>query len=141
MSETIVETHNLFIDSSQASQENGSSGTTYSFNLTDAKIHANSGQQIRLTLNNFTLNRTWSSINPSNNVFYVNGLKFTINPGNYFSVDSLAQAFADTINNTITDNEGGAYDTLQAFHFFNFSGDDKTSKTGKIHLKIKYSNL
>jgi len=144
MTETIVETHNLFIDSSQANQENGSNGSDYSFVLSNAGIHAKSGQQIRLTLNNFTLVRTWTSVNTSNQTFYlctkdssgdVNGAKCTIASGNYDTLKSLSEAVKKALNNAIEAESTGVLQTLAEYEF-QVNEEEDLAKTNKIHLKL-----
>lgn len=153
MAETIVETHNLFIDSSQANQENGSNGADYSFVLSNAGIHAKSGQQIRLTLNNFTLVRTWSSINTSNQTFYlctivnatingntvqvVKGAKCTIASGNYETIKDLTTEVERVLNDAI-ESESGDGEALKPLAGYKFVANEENeeSKTGKIHLKL-----
>ena len=140
MADNIVNTYNLFLDTSTGRDAN-SKGDNYTFHLGNAGITCDAGQYLRLTLTNFTMHKTWTDINSTNSRFRVhtNG-----NPGesyqdlthrNNTTLNAIAQDFADkfakgvmlaqNLNNTThtiadltptsTDSVGGDSDHIISF--------------------------
>ena len=70
MTESIVNTYNLFVDSSRGHNAD-SQGDNFHLNLGHAGIVCEEGQYIRLTLNNFSMHKTFTDINDTNNKFTV----------------------------------------------------------------------
>jgi hypothetical protein len=62
MAENIVNSYNLFVDSSTG-RDSASKGDNYHLHLGNAGITCESGQYIRLTLNNFTMHKTFTDVN------------------------------------------------------------------------------
>ena len=70
MAENIVETYNLFVDTSRGRSAD-SQGDNFNLNLGQANIVCDSGQYIRMTLSNFSMHKNFTDINSSNNKFKV----------------------------------------------------------------------
>ena len=70
MADNIVNSYNIFIDSSTGRDSN-SKGDNYHLNLGHAGIVCEAGQYIRLTMNNFTMHKTFTDINENNSRFTV----------------------------------------------------------------------
>jgi hypothetical protein len=68
MAENIVNTYNLFIDTSRGHSAD-SQGDNFHLNLGHAGVVCDAGQYIRMTLNNFSMHKTFSDINETNNSF------------------------------------------------------------------------
>ena len=61
--ERVIDTHNIFIDTSCANKESSTNGDDFQLHLNTQSIDADRGQFIRLTLNDFTCYKTWTNIN------------------------------------------------------------------------------
>ncbi len=70
MDQQVTQTYNLFIDSSR-NRSSGSKGDDYSINLQDSGVQAGNGEYIRLSLDNFSMAKTFSNVSLTNNNFIV----------------------------------------------------------------------
>ena len=70
MAGNVINTYNLFVDSSTGRDAN-SKGDSYHLHLGNAGITCEAGQYIRLSLNNFTMHKTFTDINANNSKFRV----------------------------------------------------------------------
>ena len=70
MDQQVVSTYNLFIDSSR-NRSSGSKGDDYMVNLQDSGVQARNGEYIRLSLDNFSMAKTFSNVNGNNSSFRV----------------------------------------------------------------------
>ena len=105
--ETLVNTYNLFIDSSTG-RDALSQGDNYQLHLGHAGIVCEAGQYIRLTLNNFTMNKNFTDINANNSDFTIrlnddasNGT-VSLTHMNHTTLNSLTNDFATNLGNAIT---------------------------------------
>jgi hypothetical protein len=80
MSEQIVSSFNIFVDSDRGSPNSTSKGDDYHLNLTGVNLDAEKGQIIRLTVNNFSMYKTFTNVNAHNSKFFLRTKKD--NPGN-----------------------------------------------------------
>ena len=115
--ETIVNTYNLFVDSSRGNSSD-STGDNYNLNLGNAKIVCDEGQYIRMTLIQFGMHKTWTDINATNcnftvrlnnNAYSSNG---TLTKRNNTSLYTLAKDFALKLGKTIQTALGSANNFL-----------------------------
>jgi len=111
MSDKIVSTHNIFVDSGMAAKESRSRGDDFEIHLNTQAIDAVPGQFIRLTLNDFSMYKNFTDVNSNNSVFIisVDEAAGAINPGNnhllkeelthqnYSTVNDLAIEFSDEL--------------------------------------------
>ena len=107
----IVNTYNLFVDTSQG-RSSSNPGDDYTVNLQSASILAGSGQYIRISLNNFSMNKCFPQVNGTNNEFslqylnqgggVVNGVTrtFTIPVGTYTDA-TLVNTFAASVQTAL----------------------------------------
>jgi len=112
MGEVITNSYNLFVDTSR-NHNSGSQGDDFVVNLQDAGVHAGDGEHIRLTLDNFSMAKTFSNVNANNSRIRIRGtsdgttfwddgaatnplnfLDFDLDDANYMSRNDLAQNFA-----------------------------------------------
>ena len=70
--EQITSSYNLFVDTSR-SHTTGSKGDDFLINLQDAGVHASDGEHIRLNLENFSMAKTFTDVNATNNKIRVRG--------------------------------------------------------------------
>ena len=108
MAENIVNSYNLFVDSSTG-RDNASKGDNYHLHLGNAGITCESGQYIRLTLNNFTMHKTFTDVNTNNSQFVVRDTTTTpttsqignMTHQNHISLNALASNFASSLGTAI----------------------------------------
>jgi hypothetical protein len=108
MSEKIVHTHNIFIDTSRADSE-GSKGDDFELHLNTQSLDARKGQFIRLTLNDFTMYKNFTDINENNSAIVCRRTNTSGTPAsqevsivdiahqNYETIHDLATDFADKL--------------------------------------------
>ena len=102
--ERVIDTHNIFIDTSCANKESSTNGDDFQLHLNTQSIDADRGQFIRLTLNDFNCYKTWTNVNANNSVFIMstNGgttvSKNAIAKQNYAELHDLATEFADVVS-------------------------------------------
>ena len=63
MTERLVRTHNIFIDSAKARVESGTKGDDFALHLNTMAVDAAQNEFIRLTLNNFAMVKSWTDVN------------------------------------------------------------------------------
>jgi len=99
MADNIVNTYNLFIDTSRGHSAD-SQGDNFNLNLGHAGVVCEAGQYIRMTLNNFSMHKTFTDINESNNKFTVRvnsnaaSANGTLTKRNNTTLNALADDFA-----------------------------------------------
>ena len=145
MSETILETHNLFIDTSCANKESGSRGDDFQLHLNTQSIDAGRNQFIRITLNDFSMYKTFTDVNDNNHAFImkstnVTSATFTIKDAltkqNYDTLHDLAVNFANVVGTEIVRVSSG---TATAFVVSNLTPDATTSINGTTDNIITFS--
>ena len=62
MTERVVNTYNVFVDSSTG-RDNNSKGDNYHLHLGNAGINCDAGQYLRLNLNQFTMHKNFTDVN------------------------------------------------------------------------------
>ena len=117
MTERLVRTHNIFIDTAKARVESRTNGDDFALHLNTMAVDAEQNEFIRLTLNNVAMVKSWTDVNNNNN-----GLEIGINDAfdgyayltkqNYKSVSDLASDFATTIGNYVVTNYAPASFTV-----------------------------
>jgi len=106
MAENIVNSYNLFVDSSTG-RDSASKGDNYHLHLGNAGITCESGQYIRLTLNNFTMHKTFTDVNTNNSKFVVRDTTDdstqtgNLTHQNHISLNALASNFASSLGTAI----------------------------------------
>ena len=113
MTEQITSSYNLFVDSSNNHTTN-SKGDDFLVSLQDAGVNCGDGEHIRLTLDNFSMAKTFTDVNANNNQFRMratvggalDAIGYLPNK-NYRNVTELAQAFADAIRLLLSVNRAG----------------------------------
>lgn len=104
MTGTIVNSYNLFVDSSTG-RDNASKGDNYHLHLGNAGITCESGQFIRLTLHNFTMHKTFTDIHSNNNTFRLRNTTnnttqdVTLTLQNNTTLNAVANNFANAFAN------------------------------------------
>jgi hypothetical protein len=96
--EQIVNTRNLFIDSSRGLTST-SKGDDFTVNLINVGVECRAGEYMRLTLDNFCMAKTFADVNTNNNQFTVRHDTLTaqntaLTSQNYSTVRDLATEFA-----------------------------------------------
>lgn len=108
--ENIVDSFNLFVDSSRSSQA-GSKGDNFKLSLANDIIEAGKGQMIRMTLTDFSMEKSFTDINETNksgNIIYydehdeIQTIPFELEEENIDSLSDLASNFGLAIKNTWT---------------------------------------
>ena len=103
MSEQIVSSFNIFVDSDRGSPNSISKGDDYHLNLTGVNLDAEKGQVIRLTVNNFSMYKTFTNVNAHNSKFLLrnnqdpSGTQLELPHRNHDTIRAVAQDFADTL--------------------------------------------
>lgn len=103
MSEQIVSSFNVFVDSDRGTPNSISKGDDYHLNLTGVNIDAEKGQIMRLTVNNFSMYKSFTNVNAHNSKFILRNSKVTAGTQlelphkNHDTIAAIAQDFADTL--------------------------------------------
>jgi len=101
MSEQIVSSFNIFVDSDRGSPNSISKGDDYHLNLTGVNLDAEKGQIIRLTVNNFSMYKTFTNVNAHNSKFILRNSQATtqleLPHKNHDTIRAIAQDFAETL--------------------------------------------
>lgn len=103
MSEQIVSSFNIFVDSDRGSTNSVSKGDDYELNLNSVGIDADKGQIIRLTVNNFSMYKTFTNVNAHNSYFFLRtnkhplGLALKLPHKNHATIHNIALDFAETL--------------------------------------------
>ena len=69
--EKIIKSYNLWVDTDAANLAVQQKGDEYNIALGNQSIEADTGQYIRITLNNFNMYKTWTSVNTNNDTFHI----------------------------------------------------------------------
>ena len=99
MAENVVNTYNLYLDTSRGHSAD-SQGDNFNLNLGHAGIVCDAGQYIRMTLNNFSMHKNFTDINETNNKFTVRvnnnagSANGTLTKRNNTTLNALADDFA-----------------------------------------------
>ena len=115
MSDKIVSTHNIFLDSGMASKESRSRGDDFEIHLNTQAIDAVPGQFIRLTLNDFCMYKNFTDVNKNNSTFIIDIdegaggaspgsnhlIKTSLTYQNYSTVNDLAVEFSNRVSEKI----------------------------------------
>lgn len=116
--ERVIDTHNLFIDTSKAAEESSSKGDDFILNLSSLSLNADEGQFLRLTLTEFSMYKNFTDVNENNNkiVFYYTGgsnpaASIELTKQNYSTVYDLAADFATQFGKAVL-TEGGTSFTI-----------------------------
>lgn len=105
--ETVLETHNIFIDTGDAQEESKSRGDDFQLHLNNLSIDANRGQFIRLNLVDFNMAKTFTDVNENNNKIFLTlltggGVSKTFNAQltkqNYETIYDLAEEVASSFS-------------------------------------------
>lgn len=107
--ERVIETHNLFIDTSRAKEESLSKGDDFLLNLSSFSLNALEGQFLRLTLTEFSMYKNFTDVNENNNkiqfIFDEGGSTknkvLELTKQNYETIYDLAVNFATAIGNEV----------------------------------------
>jgi len=109
--EQIVNSYNLFVDSSHA-VSSGSKGDDFHVNLQESGVHAGDGQFIRVNLENFSMHKNFFDVNKSNKSFRVKtnvtpaGANAELTEQNIENLNQLASDFqqkvATALGGTVT---------------------------------------
>lgn len=113
MTEKIVSTHALFIDTASANKESLSRGDDFQLHLNTQSIDVETGQFIRITLNEFCMYKTFTNVNNNNSTFVIKNSvtesKNTLSNKNYDTIFDIATEFANVIGaRMVTDSTGTA---------------------------------
>ena len=98
---SIVSTTNLYLDTSRVLKDSGNKGDNCTFQLGNASLQAGDGQMIRLSLQEFTMPKTWTDINDNNCLVETQidmgaGVKFgapALKKQNYININAIATDF------------------------------------------------
>ena len=102
--ERVISSRNLFIDTDRGTNSRNTKGDDYEIDLNNEGITAGDGQQIRLTVNEFAMAKSWTNINDNNNQItlaydFASSTDVTrvisLQPQNYEFINDIAQEFAD----------------------------------------------
>jgi hypothetical protein len=103
MSEQIVSSFNVYIDSDRGSPNSISKGDDYHLNLTGVNLDAEKGQIMRLTVNNFSMYKSFTNVNAHNSKFILRRnpvpayTQLELPHKNHDTIAAIAQDFADTL--------------------------------------------
>lgn len=105
MSDKVLDTHALFIDTSAANKESLSKGDDFELHLNTQSIDADRGQFIRLTLNEFAMYKTFTNVNSNNSTFVTvsneGTNKDSLTHQNYDTIHDIATNFANKIGDLV----------------------------------------
>ena len=107
MSETLINSFNLFIDTDQGNSTGVSTGDEYEIHLNSVNIDAAKGQFIRLTLTNFSMFKNFTNINQHNSRFALRDgtnqpATLDLTHTNYEFYNEIALDFATKIKDQFT---------------------------------------
>ena len=105
MSDKVLDTHALFIDTSAANKESLSKGDDFELHLNTQSIDADRGQFIRLTLNEFAMYKTFTNVNSNNSTFVTvsdaGTNKDSLTHQNYDTIHDIATEFANKVGDIV----------------------------------------
>jgi hypothetical protein len=103
--ERVINSRNLFIDTDRGTNSRNTKGDDYEIDLNNEGITAGDGQQIRLTVNEFAMAKSWTNINDNNNQidliyrtvspFPLATTTIALQPQNYEFIRDIGQELAD----------------------------------------------
>jgi len=98
----LISSHNIFIDTSRASDESTSKGDDYRLHLNTQSIDADRGQYMKVTLNEFNMYKNFTDVNVNNDQFTLitNAATTTdvILNKNYATLNDLANQYATQLS-------------------------------------------
>ena len=102
MTDKVLNTHALFIDTSAADKESLSKGDDFQLHLNTQSIDADRGQFIRVSLNEFAMYKTFTNVNANNSAFIVDNSataaqKVSLDHQNYDTIYEIATNFSDKL--------------------------------------------
>ena len=128
MTDKVLNTHALFIDTSAANKESLSKGDDFELHLNTQSIDADRGQFIRVSLNEFSMYKTFTNVNDNNSTFIINNSEATtknsIKNQNYDTIYEIADALSNVIGNKMVADTTGSADS------FTVAGLTPDSSTG-----------
>lgn len=143
MTERVIETHNIFIDTDKAQKESTSKGDDFQLHLNTQSIDADRGQFIRLTLNDFCMYKNWTDVNANNNTIVIEtqaGVdKFNLTEQNYETVHDLADNFATNLGDKVLAVAQALGSTATTYTVNNLKPDATTSINGTTNNIISFS--
>jgi len=113
MAENIVNTYNLFVDTSRGHSAN-SKGDDFELNFGHTDVVADEGQYIRLSLNNFSMHKVFADVNATNKTFKMRVANsgatgtVTLTERNNTTLNALATDFANNVGAYIVGQDGNA---------------------------------
>ena len=128
MGEQIVDSFNLFVDSSRSSQA-GSTGDNFKLSLANDIIEAGKGQMIRVSLTDFAMEKPFTDINQHNNYGKINIgnghiIDFELDHINLPNLQELATQFGDALKT--------AYDAFE---------DSQGAPAAAAHLTVDLADV
>jgi hypothetical protein len=143
MTERVIETHNIFIDTDKAQKESTSKGDDFQLHLNTQSVDADRGQFIRLTLNDFSMYKNWTDVNTNNNTIVIEtqaGVdKFNLTEQNYETIHDLADNFATNLGTKLLQVAQGLGSTAVSYVVNNLKPDATTSINGTTDNIISFS--
>jgi hypothetical protein len=102
MTETIVKSQNLFLDSDMHHDTVSTNGDNFEVHLNHINVDAAKGQFIRLTLTNFSMFKNFTNVNQHNNRFVLrdgtnNPQEINLTQSNYATINEIAENFAEKV--------------------------------------------
>ena len=71
MTEQVINSYNIWVDTDAANQAGQQKGDVFNIALGSQSLTADTGQYIRLTLNNFFMYKVWTNVNANNDKFHM----------------------------------------------------------------------
>jgi hypothetical protein len=140
--EQIVQSNNLFVDSDRGESTGISKGDDFTVHLNSQGLDADRGQYLRVTLNEFAMNKNWSDVNENNNKIvtrYSGGTTAVsivlLTKQNYSTIYDLATNFADELAKDIITSIGA----VSACAVSNLTPDNTTAITGTTDNIISFT--
>jgi hypothetical protein len=141
MSDKVLDTHALFIDTSAANKESLSKGDDFQLHLNTQSIDADRGQFIRLTLNEFAMYKTFTNVNNNNSTFVTVSSEATSKPTltnqNYDTIHDIATEFANKIGTVIVADSPNP--SVNGFVVSNLKPDATTGINGTTDNIISFT--
>ena len=143
MSDKVLDTHSLFIDTSAANKESLSKGDDFELHLNTQSIDADRGQFIRLTLNEFAMYKTFTNVNSNNSAFVTVSDSGTVTTGkhslthqNYDTIHDIATDFANKVGAIVVADSTNA--SVNGFVVSNLKPDATTGINGTTDNIISF---
>jgi len=142
--ERILDSHNIFVDTSCASKESGSRGDDFALHLNTQSIDADRGQFIRLTLNDFTMYRNWTNVNANNSAFIMSvdggttDSKVSLTKQNYEILHDLATEFSEVVATQLLTDAQGNGSTATGYTISDLTPDNQAGINGTTDNIISF---